>query len=714
MQHVFISYSRRNRASIDRLVVMLRDAPDIQVWIDERDIPVSVPWLAEIEDAIRGAALILVCESLEWHGSRPCLWEDNYARQLRKPILYVDSVTHDPAAVVAQVRGKLAEYRRGAGVSELLVRAARWESGGRQRSELASRRALRSYKPVVAWYGSDLPADAQSFVRRSRAYNRRQRLVTAAGLTLALTLFGTIQLFNELQKRITSQVTEANKQLEHQAQSEELAPYSVYAELEDASRDLGPTDTAFSVRDRLTTDLDVPLPVKFTAPRSTETPVAPFAAPTRPLSIKQGALRVESDGLVGSLTIFSAGKVIRRIALPAAPSALALNHAGTFVAANLPSGVAVARLRDGATGPLLRGFPRAITSLRWSNDDATVTATATDGMTAAWKVTTGTVLEDDADNWYMGLAAARGTGTMAAITRDGRLLVLDLTTRQIAWRGTLGPGLYAGIDATPTTAVIARSNTGTTPSAVIFVDLHSHSIRRIPLPGCTLLGLATGPDHNSLAVACGSAGYGYLDISTGQFTAHATNLAIVSAAWIGQHALFGTIEGTILETRPGGAQKTAFSNDCFGGVTHIATTPDGHYLFHSGEGSDLVECLHRGTLDSDGKWSFDHIAFRPQPARQAGGLAVSPDGRFVAWGFADGTIHTSDTDNLNPRTVRQDARGQIRGLAYSDDGRALIAVTRDGAIIRYATATDQMTVGQLAQIAAGRVKMARDAGVYSH
>src|SRR6185437_12028806 len=71
--------------------------------------------------------------------------------------------------------------RDGMAASELLVRAARWDRGGRQRNELAARTPLRGYRNVVQNFGPTLPSDARQFVSRSRSRQLRRRIFAVAG-----------------------------------------------------------------------------------------------------------------------------------------------------------------------------------------------------------------------------------------------------------------------------------------------------------------------------------------------------------------------------------------------------------------------------------------------------------------------------------------------------------------------------------------------------
>lgn len=59
MSHVFLSYSRRDQAFVDRLIAELERA-GLDVWIDRDDIPGGAAWEATISRAVRESAALVV------------------------------------------------------------------------------------------------------------------------------------------------------------------------------------------------------------------------------------------------------------------------------------------------------------------------------------------------------------------------------------------------------------------------------------------------------------------------------------------------------------------------------------------------------------------------------------------------------------------------------------------------------------------------------
>ena len=78
MADLFISYSRRDRAFVERLHKAL-EARDKDVWVDWTDIPPTADWFAQITDGIREANAFVFVISPDSLGSDVCARELEYA-----------------------------------------------------------------------------------------------------------------------------------------------------------------------------------------------------------------------------------------------------------------------------------------------------------------------------------------------------------------------------------------------------------------------------------------------------------------------------------------------------------------------------------------------------------------------------------------------------------------------------------------------------------
>lgn len=89
---VFISYSRRDAAFVQRLTEGMRNAR-LDVWIDWEDIPFSSNWWDEISRAVIGASAFVCVLSNDYFESKTCLAELKLAEDSNKriiPVYYKD------------------------------------------------------------------------------------------------------------------------------------------------------------------------------------------------------------------------------------------------------------------------------------------------------------------------------------------------------------------------------------------------------------------------------------------------------------------------------------------------------------------------------------------------------------------------------------------------------------------------------------------------
>jgi hypothetical protein len=101
VHHSFVSYSRSDAAWVQQLVARL-ERHGVRIWIDRRDIPVTVPWMDEVRDAITEADLFLCCDSPAFQSSDNCRAETDLAAQAGKPQLKV-AVAGDVAEAESNV-----------------------------------------------------------------------------------------------------------------------------------------------------------------------------------------------------------------------------------------------------------------------------------------------------------------------------------------------------------------------------------------------------------------------------------------------------------------------------------------------------------------------------------------------------------------------------------------------------------------------------------
>src|SRR5262249_49162812 len=102
MAQVFISYSREDKAFVQRLSAALQ-ATQREVWVDLKDIPPTAEWLREIYSGIEGADAFLFVVSPSSLTSQVCKEELTHAVEYKKRIVPIVCREVDGAQVPAPV-----------------------------------------------------------------------------------------------------------------------------------------------------------------------------------------------------------------------------------------------------------------------------------------------------------------------------------------------------------------------------------------------------------------------------------------------------------------------------------------------------------------------------------------------------------------------------------------------------------------------------------
>ncbi len=88
MNHIFISYSRKDSEYVNAVTALLREA-GLSVWQDisgkGSGIPFSTKWFSAIEEALHTSAGAVVFDSEYWQNSIPCRKEHDIVKQLHIP-----------------------------------------------------------------------------------------------------------------------------------------------------------------------------------------------------------------------------------------------------------------------------------------------------------------------------------------------------------------------------------------------------------------------------------------------------------------------------------------------------------------------------------------------------------------------------------------------------------------------------------------------------
>lgn len=229
-KHVFISYSRRDGAYVERLREGLAEH-GVNAWVDLSDIPVKARWRAEIEDGIRRSDIFLFVVSPDSVASAACGEELDLAVRFGKQIV---PLVHREVERAAMPEG-LSEHQETDGTNVgrlaealrsdldrvhqhtlLLVRAHAWDSAKRRRSALLRGRELRG---ALGWLAAHTPGEKPEPTALQREY-------VARGRSAARQRVGTGAMFTAVLVAVSLIVGFAQVEAAHQNRSRELAERS--------------------------------------------------------------------------------------------------------------------------------------------------------------------------------------------------------------------------------------------------------------------------------------------------------------------------------------------------------------------------------------------------------------------------------------------------------------------------------------------------------
>ena len=269
MHHVFVSYSRRDRAFVERISKALEDRGK-DVWVDWQDIPATATFMEEIRNAIDASDSFLFVISPDSSRSAVCKEELGHAAKSQKRLIPIvcrptpdADVPSDVAAInwisfaddrrfddaVAQLTAALdTDLKWVRAHTELFVRAREWEQLGRTRGALLRGIELTAAEQNLVSEAGKTPLVVplqQEFVVASRQNATRTLrnivgavsialIVTAVLAVLAFRLSGLAEtrrrqaddqrLNAETQRNLADdQRREANKQADIARQQKDLA-----------------------------------------------------------------------------------------------------------------------------------------------------------------------------------------------------------------------------------------------------------------------------------------------------------------------------------------------------------------------------------------------------------------------------------------------------------------------------------------------------------
>ncbi len=735
--HIFISYSRRDAAWVGDLVGALERA-GMTTWVDQRDIPASLPWLREVQDAIEEADLFVGCTSPAFRSSLNCNAEVAVAERASKPQLRV-TVGGPVAVAAAQIAASQKSIDGARRIrTELRVLSRDWDRAGRPRARLESRRRA-SYLSRAESVAPPLAEAERAFLRASRARaNRRSVTASLVVLTVAVGI-GVATAFVGAKQR----VDDANDQqaAAYSLERDRLAvvetdPYSglsiaaglggdnaaVHAGvIQAALRDPVPDD-AFDTPPGATRFVVAPVgdqvvlgnvggrqwrrSTTATDVRTAEAVTPPAYRPTT-----AGDLTYRTVTGTAQVQVLNGGQLRQSVTFLEPPQALAFSPDRRMLAAAVSGQVEVADLRTGQLRTIYRGAPGAILDVAWSAD-----ARRLWGVTArkvvSWSVGEAFTLLDDPTAAFNTVLAAADPHAVWVVS-DFALTEIDVRSGSVLTERPIDDTiLSAGGSSDGTVAALSGKKHEWIVPLATGGPAHSFDV-----PNCDP-GRPAFSDSTTFYLAC--IGGDLLRISVAQASI-VSRRDITGGGAFGVRplpgsdlALVGDQDGHLYVVSPGKATELVRSG-CGATASRVAVAPTGKAAIAVGNGSGVSTCTRVGLFIGDdptdpADWQWNAVLELPRNSIVANAVTFDAMGDGFAIGYSDGTVTLHPTHDIMPGLILNTAVGRVRDLLTMPTGD-LIIITDAGMVQRAHFCGVCLTNIELAHLAAARLTRAVDLGL---
>lgn len=715
MSHVFVSYARVCKDYVDRLADEL-EARGIPVWQDTEQLRFGEVWDARVNDAIRGASLVVLVVSREWCDSEPCQNEASQARYYKRPILEV-SLERDVERTAIQIAN---EYRRVSPISSLTAtvetRAESWLRGGHKRRDLLQGRSLREVTrllgrnhaaPILTDNADRYVLESKRFARSVCAFAVLSALVSLWALISFLvvkignfgaTLIGSYgygsslltyssEIGNRVDPYLVSDVT--TNTLDNRA-------WTLSSIINDGySRQLMMRSALDAITPTEQMDAEEADSRGFSFPDAARTRAAVEASGvTAELSENGAVVTLSTDGNSGTL-------VTARLEMPSFD--LSFSPDGRYLAVLGEGGIAILDGHQGSQLLFLNGTqnPEGST-LAWSPDGSLVAVRTPQDYVFSWSVRQDTTILATTGSTFVDGASVKGGELAAFLASDGSITFVDVTSGSIedvdesleaAEALHLAPG--PGEKDFYVVALLADDPDAT---RLIHVDCAAGTVAELPLPdGLVPTCVSAVAGGSELAVGCEGALL-MLD-ATGGVQNRVDGLNVSAVAMDADGRVFaGTQSGDLVVLEPGASEVSRPES----AVTHGGTTP-----LAIAVGSGRAVSVGQGTACGNGSRSLtrewgtwverDGItsSMTDSAAPYARTIAASSDGSLFVCGLSDGTLVTFFPEDGFGVSARHELGSELRGIIISSDRTSIIGAAGDGTIVRVAVdlaANDQQAL----------------------
>ncbi|MCX2967197.1 WD40 repeat domain-containing protein [Gordonia aquimaris] len=388
-----------------------------------------------------------------------------------------------------------------------------------------------------------------------------------------------------------------------------------------------------------------------------------------------------------TITVERDGKPYRTITLSTSTPAMAWSPTQEWLLVADGPDVVAHDVNYGNDTLRLRGGKGNLTAL--AVDDDGVSGLTVGGEIIHWPTPFGSRVASN-HSVFSDAVAIPDTDQALVLTDSGTLVTMSLPDSSVARTQKLpgaGPALSTtnfALSADGNNAVVPSVDITSGEATAILVSLTDSATRTFGLPGCVPFDSAWASPE-IVYVACGNAGAGLLNITNGGFTLTPLpySLRATSVTGTDSRLYVGTNIGLVLHMDPASMSLVSDSGTgCPQDMESLIVSHDGNYVYHGGDAAGNAGCGARGNFTNPAEPRWDRLVYPWQTIDRAAATALSDDGKFVAFGFADGTIRVFTTDTGEPIVIVRPATGSVRGLAFNSSGSQILAVTNDGTALQ--------------------------------
>lgn len=728
MNHLFVSYSRTDQQWVLALVGALHTA-GVDVWLDQRSLPVSLPWLAEVRDAIDEARAVLVCDSPRFRSSSPCASEVELAGNAGKRTISVTvgaDIEQSSYEVLAAIRTVPASALA---ATELRVRARNWDRAGRPRGALVGWRDQRRLQSATRVVTDTETSDGRAFLRASRRRNRRRGALAAlVGLVyfvgrgadrilpdLTNHASGIDQKFAERVSQVadidTVSKTDAYEALRRavamEAPESELTTTGLREALvrpvPDDAFSLGGTPREFvggAIED-LVRVVDEQGTIWARDSKAPDQRAGERWNGTLPDPAATTGLRAEVQLDSGAVEVFDGNRLIRRVFVPTGPLTLAeVSPDQQSVAVSSGGDINIISVSSGQIVRTLSGSGGEVRDLRWVADGGRLWAIAGDRV-VSWEITTAETIVLAPDTWNAAIVPSEN-GSAWLVQRDGRLRLVDLATGEELRTSDVGARVLA-------VTVAAESFLVASDTANFVVDRATGRVGLVdPITCNSAIGRGAAlADGKSVIVPCEDGSVLVIDLDSRRVT-RTFEVPLAAVVTVdGERVLAASSDGAVydIDTSTGAVTLAGIADGCRARFTTIAA--QGDIVLAAGVGAGHMFCTLSTTNGGDTWVSW--LVYFADPGMARSSLVIG-GGSVVVLGMDDGRVAIFPAHNFG--AVRFEfVSGGVRDMVFDEASSTLYAVTRNGELARVPLDPAAVTADWMASEAADRLTRAVELGL---